>query len=963
MLAIAPVPQRAQEICAPPSRDCFTRPPRDIAFIVDRSGSIALRGQTYNAAIDGVIRSIADETVIPRDGSVAITVVVFNDAATTVLPLTEISSAAAAESIISTLALLKCGVIGSQTFPCPFGATSFTAAIQAADIALARGRNENPKPGVERVFLMATDGNSDDPDGGAAAAEAARNAATILGIPVELDVILMGVAPDASDFAGRKANADLIVFPKPTDNLPGATFVINPGECNVDGAGAGGTDCNRQANEFAELARRIVLGPVMPLSLVVTTEADSAPGAPPATGELSLRQAIELANCNGGAATITFAPELNDETILLDSALPQLAWPDIIIDGCVAPDDDPQGCQPGVTIDGQNKIADGLWIRSNRDTVRGIRLINFTRAAVTIAPACPNDTVGHNRVEQNALEDNPTGVLVLDSLDGRMVRSNLRNLISRNTITRLVPDEDDPPAALIDLDGDGPTPNDDGDEDEGPNTLLNFTDSLSVVTGEGDTVTVTGKLNSPPAAGAKVELFAVTVFRIVDESIVIDGVSFLAQADVGDNGEFTAADIPASPTGIYTATVIDRPAIDNVADRSANTSEIMFDSEETKLPRPDAETTSPLAFGNVPLNAPTTRMVEVMNTGTAPLSFDGCVIRRCSDTDPDQSARFTLSGCPTGPIDPGETATINVTVNPNACGAVRACLILATNDPFEPEITIELTGNATAPASAVIQGNVTELRFKRVRARGTPRGNPETQTFTIANAGCSTLELRSATLERVTGNQRRADNSGVFMVTTSSGSSLPVNVAPGGTVVIRVSFNPVIPAVIPEGTQPAVRDLLPDEVNDVLTIQTNTTQQVSIALVGRVKKKVRLIDPADPSAAPVVTLCRSGDEFTVRFAAYDSNRNVMRATYQFLDSAGRAVGSSFTINNLEQNIAERGIARGQSFTITQRFTGASDNPRVRTVRVTVFDDESSATATSGAVGSACSGTAAARQRR
>ncbi|HEY7913124.1 MAG TPA: vWA domain-containing protein, partial [Blastocatellia bacterium] len=257
MLAIAPVPQRAQEICAPPSRDCFTRPPRDIAFIVDRSGSIALRGQTYNAAIDGVIRSIADETVIPRDGSVAITVVVFNDAATTVLPLTEISSAAAAESIISTLALLKCGVIGSQTFPCPFGATSFTAAIQAADIALARGRNENPKPGVERVFLMATDGNSDDPDGGAAAAEAARNAATILGIPVELDVILMGVAPDASDFAGRKANADLIVFPKPTDNLPGATFVINPGECNVDGAGAGGTDCNRQANEFAELARRI----------------------------------------------------------------------------------------------------------------------------------------------------------------------------------------------------------------------------------------------------------------------------------------------------------------------------------------------------------------------------------------------------------------------------------------------------------------------------------------------------------------------------------------------------------------------------------------------------------------------------------------------------------------------------------------------------------------------------------
>jgi hypothetical protein len=944
---IAPREQIAQDNCAKATQEgCFVQANRDVAFLIDASGSIDPRGQTYNVQVEGVLRSISDPTVIPRDGSVAVSVIVFNEAAHVAVPLTEIRSEDDARKVAAAVESLKCADIHSQRFPCPFGATRYVGPIQAADINLSQTRNANPKPGVRRVFLMSTDGQSVDLGAAVQRVDQARVAATLVNIPFEMDVILIGLDPKSEEFQASKGAVDQLVIPKPTSDLPGATFAIAAGECNQEGAAPDSPDCNRQANEFAELVRNIIRGGVPAIQLSVKSDADTAPGTPaPANGALSLRQAIEQANCNGGSTTITLDGGLAGKTIHLTSPLPALTVPDITIDGCSGDD-----CAPGITLDGGGQVSDGLVIRSNRNIIRGLRIINFTHAAITIGVDCPQDTVGHNLIEQNTLENNGGGILVLG--DG----SNERNRISRNNISRAAPTSGAPSTALIDLGGDGPTANDAGDADSGPNTLLNFPDSLTVAASDGK-VTVTGQLKSPPAGGATVEIFAVTSFRVVEGRIVTDGVKFLGQAEVDENGGFAAADLAPSPTGIYTATVTDRPPIDNEKDASSNTSELMFDSPDTPLPHPTAGFTTSVAFGDVTIGSPKTTPVTINNTGSAPLSIKDCSIGRCPETGSSNSERFTISGCSTGPINPGQTVTVNVTFTPNACGAASACLSLQTDDPRLQQVVIPLTGTGTSPASAVIQGGVTTLTFKRVAARGAPRGNPQTLTFTVTNPGCSALTIQSATLTR--GGQ--VDDSGTFtVVPQGTQTGFPLTVGAGNSVTFAVTFNPVIPKVA--GSQPRVKDLLPADITDTLTLQTSAGNPVTLTLRGRVKKGVKLINPTDPNANPLVTLCRSGNEFVVEFSAWDANTDVSRATFQFRNSAGSPIGDTITVD-LAQALRERNIQQGQSFTITQRFTGANDNDRVTTVQVTVSDGGASSTAVSSPISSACSGTNAQSRRQ
>lgn len=935
---IAPRKQIAQDNCVKEiPKGCFVQANRDIAFMIEASSSIAQRGQTYNIQLEGVIRALSDSTIIPRNGSVAVSVMLFNEVVNLVVPLTEIDDEEAAQNIIATLETLKCKDVQSQQTPCPSGATRYAGVIQVANVELSQARNAHPKSGVRRAFLMSTDGGPLDLSEALLRVDQANITAGDAGIPFEMDVVLIGLDTQSQEFAITKGIVDQLVIPKPTSNLPGETFAINAGECNQPGAVADGPDCERQASEYAEVTREIIRGGVPAIQLAVNSDADTEPDTPIQEGSISLRQAIEQANCNGGSAVITLDSSLAGKTILLTSPLPALISPDITINGCSG-----TACAPGVTLDGGGRIGDGLVLRSNRNVIRGLRLINFTHAAILIGVDCSQDAVGHNVIEQNTLENNANGILVLGD------EENERNLISRNNISRTQPAADALPIALIDLGGDGPTANDAGDADSGPNTLLNFPDSMTVAA-DGSTVTATGHLNSPPASGATVEIFAVTSFRVVNGKIVTDAVKFLGQAEVDDNGDFTAEDLAPSPTGVYTATVIDHLGINNEKDKSSNTSELMFDSDNTPLPQAAAGFPSSISIGDVNIGMSKTVPVTITNTGSAPLSVAGCVIATCAAPQNNTNV-FTIVDCPTAPINPGQTITINVTFTPTACGDSSVCLSLQTNDPKNPQITVRLTGNGVSTANAVIQGGVTTLTFKRVAARGTPRSNPETQTFTVNNMGCSALTLQSATLTR--GGQ--TDNSGAFtVVPQGTQTGFPVTVGVGNSVTFAVRFNPVIPKVA--GSQPSVSDLLPADITDTLTIQASAGNPVTLTLRGRVKKGVKLINPTTPSANPLVTICRSDNEFVVEFSAWDANLDVSRATFQFRNGSGSPIGAAISVD-LNQAIRERNIQPGQSFTVTQRFTGANDNRNVATVQVTVVDGSGSSTAVSGSIGSACGST-------
>jgi hypothetical protein len=161
----------------------------------------------------------------------------------------------------------------------------------------------------------------------------------------------------------------------------------------------------------------------------------------------------------------------------------------------------------------------------------------------------------------------------------------------------------------------------------------------------------------------------------------------------------------------------------------------------------------------------------------------------------------------------------------------------------------------------------------------------------------------------------------------------------------------VIPKVA--GSQAGVSDLLPADITDTLTLQVSAGNPLTLTLRGRVKKGVKLINPTNPGANPLVTICRSGNEFVVEFSAWDANTDVSSATYQFRNGSGSPIGDIISVD-IGQAIRERNIQQGQSFTITQRFTGANDNSNVASVQVTIRDGGASSTAVSSPIGSACS---------
>lgn len=950
LLVVAPDKSAQDGPCTPPSSQtgCFVQARYDIAFILDRSGSIGLRGQTYNIEVEGVIRAISDSTVIPRNGTVAIAVFTFDGDTTLHVPLTEINSETNITPIIDALQSLKCQALDSLIPPCPAGQTSPAAAIQVANTHMNQNRRDNAR----RVLLFSTDGRMEPSQLQSAIIEAnqARNSAAILGVEFELDAILIGLTPSDEDFALNKSNLDSIVLPAPANDLPGATLVINGGEANQPGASFDNPDSARQALEFAELARDIIRRGVVPETLIVNTTEDTAPGTPITGDTVSLRQALEQANCNGGEASISFGEAVRGQTIMLLAPLPSITQPDVVIDGCEGED-----CTPSITIDGSEVDAelgeghgDGLRIRSNRVTIRGVRIINFLASGLSLDPICPGDNVVRNLIERNVFENNSAAGITIKNPDGNESSATTGNTLSRNTISGS--------AIPIDLGGDGPTPNDEDDVDEGPNTLLNFPEITSVIAVD-DTVTVDGLAELP---NARVEIFGVTSFTVNEETdrIIITGVTFLAEATTDIEGSFTAEGVPVSPTGIYTV---------NITDGAGNTSELLFESDDTKPATSDASVDITVDFGNVQANAtpPPTQQVVITNNGTAPLVITACRLARCNPEDPDDTSQFQISGCPTAPINPGQQVTITVTFIPNVCGPAKVCLILATNDPKQQEISVEITANVIGAAQAQVQipGGGSGLDFGRTNVGPKPKKlrKQPARDFSISNTGCETLNLTVASIRR-TGNAvdngriSNADDSAFFSIVRLNANGTETAVTPGSTIALslndranlRVRFNPVIPAVAGSNTGLSARQVVPDVITSQIVINQNAGNPIVINLVARVNTAFRLIDPTNPRQSPVIRLTRIGLNVRVEFSAYDANKDINRATYEFFDNRGRRIGNVFDIN-LGGAIDSQDLVRGQSFTVSHDFGESRDTLRINTVKVTVFDGETSQSRTSGTV--------------
>ncbi|MCA9924000.1 MAG: right-handed parallel beta-helix repeat-containing protein, partial [Anaerolineales bacterium] len=195
--------------------------------------------------------------------------------------------------------------------------------------------------------------------------------------------------------------------------------------------------------------------------------------------DCSLREAINAANSNAGTDTIVFdIPDTYLALIYPGSALPEITDP-VVIDGFAGYD--------YVVLDGSETetAVSGLTISAGNSTVRGISIQNFGEHGILLT------TGGGNSITDNNISYNSgDGIRVLDGTENTL----LSNSIYENG------------GLGIDLNGDGPTPNDANDPDTGANTLLNTPVIIRTVPDMYD-ILVEGRLNAAPNTTYTLEFF------------------------------------------------------------------------------------------------------------------------------------------------------------------------------------------------------------------------------------------------------------------------------------------------------------------------------------------------------------------------------------------------------------------------------------------------------------------------
>lgn len=167
-----------------------------------------------------------------------------------------------------------------------------------------------------------------------------------------------------------------------------------------------------------------------------------------------------------------------------------------------------------VVIDGSNCAApcNVMRVEGNNNVVRDIVFVGFPEVALTVEGnqnAVENCTFTDNQGiglmvsgNDNAIGNDAGGgsAFANNAGGGIVVMSGTGNAILSNTFDRNA-------GMAIDLGGDGMTPNDPGDNDEGPNNLQNFPVLMTAEVIQG-TTTVSGSLNSTPNTTFSIQFYS-----------------------------------------------------------------------------------------------------------------------------------------------------------------------------------------------------------------------------------------------------------------------------------------------------------------------------------------------------------------------------------------------------------------------------------------------------------------------
>ena len=264
-----------------------------------------------------------------------------------------------------------------------------------------------------------------------------------------------------------------------------------------------------------------------------------------------------------------------------------------------------------------------------------------------------------------------------------------------------------------------------------------------------------------------------------------------------------------------------------------------------------------------------------------------------------------------------------------------------------------------AQLKVTIPGNKTAVEFATVpptRKAPKPKKNP-CSFFTIENIGFAPLTVTFDSIVRTgsdvdSGRITDPNDTRFFSLSTVNADGLsPLDIGavltlqPGKVQNICATFVALIPALAGKTTGLAASNVLPDTVTSKIVFRQSGGANIAVPLLARVSTGVVLVNLVNPRTQPEVIFTRSGDNITVSYAVFDSNLDVSRAKYEFLDNSGQVVAGPFEID-LAAPIRSLNLVKGQSFSVDQKFTGASSNPDITGVRLTVFDGETSVSAPS-----------------
>ncbi|MBI3447292.1 MAG: choice-of-anchor D domain-containing protein [Acidobacteria bacterium] len=211
-------------------------------------------------------------------------------------------------------------------------------------------------------------------------------------------------------------------------------------------------------------------------------------------------------------------------------------------------------------------------------------------------------------------------------------------------------------------------------------------------------------------------------------------------------------------------------------------SEVVVPAQLHVTGAPDIDLSGPLDFGSLFLGASRKLDLTVSNNGT-----DDLIVSRVAAGDPS----YTVDA-PSFTLVPGAKRIVGVTFQPNRAAVIETELVVESNDPDEPVLSVHLKGEGLVPPDiSVTPASLSESLYT---------GQTRTRVLTIDNSGGSDLTFELAF--------RGAPPPAPARVTppalVAGAASLPSNLVPQG-------YNPQtsLPAARAGATVLIVQDVLP----------------------------------------------------------------------------------------------------------------------------------------------------------